>query len=59
MSTPEPIVNVAALEARLKVLETAALAKEHAFAAWLKKEAVHYANFAGIAVALAKLFGKL
>ena len=59
MSTPETIINIAVLEARLKALEAAAIAKEHHIVAWLKANWVHYANFGGIAAGLLKLFGKI
>ena len=59
MSTPETIINMAVLEARLKALEAAAIAKEHHTVTWIKTNWVHYANFAGIAAGLLKLFGKI
>ena len=53
--------DIAAIKAHIAAMEAAAVAKEHAFTTWFKSSTnlLHLANGAGIAVALAKLFGKL
>ena len=51
--------GVAALEARVKVLEAAAIAKEHSLVSWFAKNWVHVSNGLGIAGIALKVFGKL
>jgi hypothetical protein len=59
MSTSESVINVAIIEARIKALEAAAIAKEHSIATWLKSNWLHIANGAGILATILKVFGKL
>ncbi len=49
----------AAIRERIAVLEAAAVKDEQIAVSWLKANWLHIANAGGIAVTIAKLFGKL
>jgi hypothetical protein len=54
MTDPVALPTLAAdVEARLKALEVAAVAKEHAVVTWVKANFLHFMNMGGIAYLVA------
>ena len=51
--------DIAAIKAHLAALEAKAVADEKAVSTWVKNNWLHVVNAGGIAVTIAKVFGKL